>query len=198
MDGAAVTVGRRVLAVGVALLVVVGGGWWVSSLGDEDDRRGPTAAGEAVIEEFVPADREQQQAVTAPLLTGATYDSKALLGQVLVYNVWGSWCAPCVAEAPELVEVAADLAGQVSFIGLNVRDNDAAARAFEAAQGVPYPSVPTSDSGRVMLSFGSALSAAAVPSTLVVDRQGRVAARAIGQVSAATLRALIRPVLAER
>lgn len=191
------SVGNRVLAVAVALVIVIGGGWWVSTLGGEDDRRGPTAAGEAVIEEFAPADRERQQAVTAPLLTGATYDSEALLGQVLVYNVWGSWCAPCVAEAPDLVEVATELAGQVSFIGLNVRDNDAAARAFEAAHDVPYPSVSTSDSGRVMLTFGNALSAAAVPSTLVVDRKGRVAARATGQVSAATLRALIQPVLAE-
>src|SRR3546814_1988370 len=84
-----------------------------------------------------------------------------------------------------------------SDLGINVRDNEAAARAFEREYAVPYDSVVAQDSSRAMLSFAGALAAAAVPTTLVIDREGGVAARAIGPVTAATLRSLIQPVLAE-
>src|SRR3546814_12017161 len=65
-----------------------------------------------------------------------------------------------------------------SDLGINVRDNEAAARAFEREYAVPYDSVVAQDSSRAMLSFAGALAAAAVPTTLVIDREGGVAARA--------------------
>ena len=86
----------------------------------------------------------------------------------------------------------------VVFLGLNVRDNDAAARAFEERFGIEYPSVTSADSPRVSLVFGGQLAASAVPTTLVVDRDGGVAARVTGEVSASTLRALLESVLAEK
>ncbi|MGK2876610.1 MAG: TlpA family protein disulfide reductase [Nocardioides sp.] len=170
--------------------------WLVASGSDGGDPRARSADG-SVVEEFEPDDRIEGEPFQARMLSGDRFDSGDLAGQVAVYNVWGSWCVPCVTEAPELVEVAEEFTGQVQFVGINVRDNDAAARAFERDHDVPYDSVVSSDSSQAILAFQGALAAAAVPTTLVVDAEGRVAARAVGPVTASTLRALIEPVLAE-
>lgn len=114
-------------------------------------------------------------------------------GQVVVLNVWASWCAPCRAEAGALEEVAVQLEGEgVQFIGLNTRDSRAAAQAFIRNYGVTYPSMVDTD-GRIQLLFNDSLPPQAIPSTIVIDQQGRVAARALGTVTAATLRAMIEP-----
>ncbi len=104
---------------------------------------------------------------------------------------------PCATEAPALAEVANEFALQVIFVGINVRDNEAAARAFEREYDVPYESIVASDSATAMLAFQGAMATSAVPTTLVLDRRGRVAARAIGPVTAPTLRALLTPVVDE-
>lgn len=85
----------------------------------------------------------------------------------------------------------------VRFLGLNVRDNDSAAKAFEKRYGITYPSITSADSPRVSLAFGGQLAASAVPTTLVIDAQRRVTARVTGEVSGPTLRALIDTALAE-
>lgn len=179
-----------VIAAAIALLA------WVVAGRSEGDPRA-RAQGGSVVEEFAPADRPNGVPFQARLLSGERFDTATLEGKVVVYNVWGSWCAPCVAEAPALVEVAKEFAGEVTFVGINVRDNDAAARAFEREHGVPYDSITSDDSAEPMSAFHNSLAAAAVPTTLVVDREGRVAARAIGPVTATTLRSLLEPVLAE-
>ena len=79
----------------------------------------------------------------------------------------------------------------MNFLGINVRDNPASAQAFERACEIPYPSVHPDDAGTAILAFDGALTAAAVPSTVVLDEQGRVAARVVGPVDAATLRGLV-------
>src|SRR3546814_3529887 len=91
------------------------------------------------------------------MLSGDTLDTSSLRGEVVVFNVWGSWCVPCATEAPDLVKVANELDTQVVFVGINVRDNEAAARAFEREYAVPYDSVVAQDSSRAMLSFAGAL-----------------------------------------
>lgn len=184
---------RSVLVVLVAIGLIA---WLVADLSEDGDP-GSRAGGESVVEEYAPEDRVQGEPFQAQLLSGERFDSRDLAGEVIVYNVWGSWCAPCVKEAPDLVEVANDFDEQVTFVGINVRDNDAAARAFERDHGVPYDSIVSRDSNRAMLAFQGALAAAAVPTTLLVDAGGRVAARVIGPVTASTLRALIEPILAE-
>src|SRR3546814_18880404 len=131
------------------------------------------------------------------MLSGDTLDTSSLRGEVVVFNVWGSWCVPCATEAPDLVKVANELDTQVVFVGINVRDNEAAARAFERESAFPYDSVVAQDSSRAMLSFAAALAAAAVPTTPVIHREGGAAARAIGAVTAATLRSQIEPVTPE-
>lgn len=119
------------------------------------------------------------------------------VGQVVVLNVWASWCAPCRAEAGALEEVALQFDGKgVQFIGLNTRDSQAAAQAFIRNYGVTYPSLVDTD-GRIQLLFNDSLPPQAIPSTIVIDQQGRVAARALGTVTAATLRAMIEPLLNE-
>lgn len=136
--------------------------------------------------------------VTGALLQGGEFDSAEYPDTVLVYNAWGSWCAPCRAEAPALQEVWEQTRDRgVQFVGVNVKDNDAAARAFEREFGITYPSITTADSGAVLLAFLSNLPPSAIPSTLIVDRDGRVAARIVGATTYTKLRRLVEEVLAE-
>ncbi len=140
--------------------------------------------------------------VVAPELTGVTLEGDQFQlsdhrGQVVVVNVWASWCAPCRAEASELQEVWTQVEGKgVQFVGLNTRDSQAPADAFVARFAITYPNVVDTDGSRQLL-FHDSLPPAAIPSTLVVDRQGRVAARAIGAVDRSRLLGLIEPILAE-
>lgn len=134
--------------------------------------------------------------VTGELLGGGTFDSDALAGQVIVYNVWGSWCAPCRKEAPELAEAARETAGEAVFVGINTRDLDQApALAFVRAFGIDYASIHDPD-GRILLQFDDQLPASAIPSTLVVDAEGRVAARVLGATTKATITGLVADVAA--
>lgn len=139
----------------------------------------------------------------APSLSGTTLDGQVLdlgdfAGDIVVLNVWASWCAPCRAEAPVLAEVSADLADDgVQFIGLNTRDSQAAAQSFAGSKNLDFPHLVDAD-GRLQLLFADTLPPQAIPSTVVIDSQGRVAARALGAVSESSLRGLIEPLIAER
>lgn len=140
-----------------------------------------------------------EQREPAPILAGETLDGDHLStadfpGQMLLINVWGSWCAPCRAEAPALVEVAEQMP-EVQFIGVNTRDlNPAPANAFVRAFDLPYPSIYDPD-GSQLLDFGQ-LPPQAIPSTLIIDAEGRVAARILGEASAATFAGVIEEVKA--
>jgi thiol-disulfide isomerase/thioredoxin len=144
----------------------------------------------------------QSERAPAPDLTGTTLDGEPFaladhLGEVVVLNVWASWCAPCRAEAEDIQQVSSELAGTgVQFVGLNTRDSQAAADAFVDRFGVTYPSVVDTDGSRQLL-FHETLPPAAIPSTIVIDRQGRVAGRAIGEVDRSRLLGMIEPILAE-
>jgi thiol-disulfide isomerase/thioredoxin len=149
-------------------------------------------SGDGVIEQIPVADRRVLPQITGRMLDGGDYDSRGHAGQVVVYNVWGSWCAPCREEAPVLRRVWEENRDDgVRFVGINVRDNDASARAFERRYRITYPSITTADSGRALLAFGPQLPPSAVPSTILVDSQGRVAARVIGATSYGTLSSLV-------
>lgn len=143
------------------------------------------------------AQRAPAPALSGATLSGGSFDLAAQRGSVVVINVWASWCAPCRDEAPELVRVSADLADRgVRFVGLNIRDGSAAARTFVRKYGLRYPNIPD-PAGKLLLGFAGTLPPSAIPSTLVIDAQGRVAARAIGPVDRSRLLGLIEPVLAE-
>lgn len=140
---------------------------------------------------IVPEDeREAAPILEGPSLDGGTLSTVDLIGSPVVINVWGSWCAPCRSEAPELVEATERLGDDVKFLGLNTRDLDQApAQAFVRAFEIPYPNIFDPD-GTLLLGFGQ-VPPKAIPSTLVIDAEGRVAARVIGEVNANTLVALV-------
>ncbi len=155
-------------------------------------------SGSGTITEVPAADRGDPIELAGETLDGDTLDLADLRGQVVVVNVWGSWCPPCRAEAPVLKAVSDDLVGDdVAFVGIDTRDSDAAARAFVENVGLDYPNIIDRD-GVKLLAFHGDINPQAIPSTLVLDRQGRVAARVVGEVTEGTLRALIEPLVAEQ
>lgn len=139
----------------------------------------------------------------APVIDGVTLDdeiwtSADVTNKVIVYNVWGSWCAPCRSEAPALAEASRTLADQAVFVGLNTRDYEKAApRAFVRTFEVPYVNLYDPD-GALLLRFSGQLPPNAIPSTIVVDLEGRVAARIIGETTEATLVGVVQDVAAGR
>ncbi|MDN3028871.1 TlpA disulfide reductase family protein [Streptomyces sp. S.PB5] len=142
---------------------------------------------------------------TAPVLSGKTIDGGELStadykGKVLVVNIWGSWCTPCRAEAKNLQAVYAKYKDQgVQFVGINTRDtNTTSAINFEKEFGVTFPSLydPT---GKQMLRFKKGtLNPQLIPTTLVIDREGKLAARALMALGEENLLGMIKPVLAEK
>jgi thiol-disulfide isomerase/thioredoxin len=140
----------------------------------------------------------------APKLSGETLQKKPLdvadyKGKVVVLNVWGSWCSPCRLEAKNLVKVSKDTAKDgVVFVGINIRDPDPAnAVAFERNHGVDYPSI-YDPSGKLLVGFRGTVPPQTIPTTLVLDRQGKIAARALEPLSEKNLRDMLAPVLAEK
>jgi thiol-disulfide isomerase/thioredoxin len=155
-------------------------------------------SGDGTITRTSLADRAAPVDFAGTTLEGSPFSSRTSRGEVLVVNVWGSWCGPCVAEAPALERAWRELRSRpVRFVGIDTRDQHAAAVAHERRFHVTYPSIDD-DGGRVLLTFRGQLPPTAIPSTLVLDRRGRVAARVIGQVDSSTLRGLVDDVLAER
>jgi thiol-disulfide isomerase/thioredoxin len=142
--------------------------------------------------------RGEPIALEGELLDGGRLDLSELRGDVVVLNVWGSWCGPCRKEAPELQEASDRLADDgVKFVGLNTRDKVDPAKAFTQRFGITFPSLLDPD-GQLQLAFADTLPPAAIPSTLVLDREGRVAARIIGPLpSESVLRGLAEDVVAE-
>jgi thiol-disulfide isomerase/thioredoxin len=184
------------------ILLTSAGLAWVfvgPGFGSAQPERASTGGGGDLIQQFEVGDREDVDAFSGRLLGGGTFDSADLEGRVTVVNVWGSWCAPCREEAPVLAQVARESQDEgVRFLGINVRDNPDAALAFERTYDVPYPSIVPEDSPQALLAFRGTLAAAAVPTTVVVDDTGAVAARVVGTVSLPTLRGLLEDVAAER
>lgn len=132
-----------------------------------------------------------------PTLTGETFDAASVDGKIVVLNVWASWCAPCRAEAPVLQSVSESKAADgVVLIGVNTRDEDNAARAFKDNFGLTFTSVIDRDGSAYLLGLSSTVRIY-TPTTIVLDRQGRIAAWALGEVDESRLRGLIEPVLAE-
>jgi thiol-disulfide isomerase/thioredoxin len=154
--------------------------------------------GTGVVTIVPPADRKQAPAFSGPLLGGSgEFDLAQAKGDVVVLNVWASWCPPCRSEAPALQAVSAELTDQdVQFVGINVRDNETDARAFEQEFGLTYPSVVDTDSA-LLLAFRDTLPPSAIPSTLVIDREGRVAARILDEITQTSLRDLVADIAAE-
>ncbi|MBT5775594.1 MAG: TlpA family protein disulfide reductase [Dehalococcoidia bacterium] len=121
-----------------------------------------------------------------PLLDGGSLNSDELRGEVVVINVWASWCPPCREEAPTLSRVAADLEGSgVSFLGVVQDDTEASARAFAAEADLDFRHAI--DDG----SFDHAYQVQVLPTTYVLDANGGLVATHLGPITEARLRVLI-------
>jgi peroxiredoxin len=195
--------GRTLLLRAAALVVV---GVLAAGCADQVDA-GEPVVGNVAEQGYVSGDGTttivaESERKPAPDLTGTTLDGEPFaladhLGEVVVLNVWASWCAPCRAEADDIQGVWDEVQAKgVQFVGLNTRDSEASAKAFVDRFAVTYPSVVDTDGSRQLL-FHETLPPAAIPSTIVIDRQGRVAGRAIGEVDRSRLLGMIEPILAE-
>ncbi|MGC4957983.1 TlpA family protein disulfide reductase [Actinomadura citrea] len=154
-------------------------------------------SGNGNVTEYKAAQRKSLANVTGERLDGESFKLADLKGKVVVVNFWASWCAPCRGEAPSLQHVYDGKKAQgVEFLGVNFKDSKPNAQAFERKFKVTYPSLFDAD-GRVTLAFRE-VPPSAIPSTLVLDRQGRVAARIIGATTFTKLDPLVGKVLAEK
>ena len=154
-------------------------------------------SGDGAVETIPEAKRGKPVALTGELLDGSAWDIATTRGKVLVLNVWGSWCAPCVAEAPALEKAWAGLQAAkapVQFLGIDFREDPARGAAFVKKAGITYPSL-SDESGVAILALQG--KAPTVPTTLVLDTEGRIAARVNGPASASTLRGLVDDVVAQ-
>lgn len=198
------TLVRRAASVVLVALVAVG---LVACSGNDDladqyragDNKGYIGASGLRYEEIAPADRGQPVEFAGVTDTGEQVSNADYAGEVLVVNLWYAACAPCRAEAPALEEAHQAFEGEpVAFLGLNTSDSAETALAFAKTYDITYPSLITVDDRDVKLAFADVVPLAAVPSTLVLDGEGRVAARIIGQLPGASiLKTLVSDVLAE-
>ena len=141
-------------------------------------------------------DRRAAPTFSGKLLDGSAFSSTALAGDVAVLNFWGSWCAPCRVETPEFQQVYDDVHPRgVQFLGLNVKDQEQLATAFVQSKGITFPSV-YDPKGQVALAFRD-YPANAIPSTIVLDTKGRVAAVYTSEVRTDDLRTVLDQVLKE-
>jgi thiol-disulfide isomerase/thioredoxin len=141
-------------------------------------------------------DRIPAPAIHGETLDGAPLDISALKGKVVVVNFWASWCAPCRAEASRLVKVAKDTAPLgVTFVGIDFKDTRSGAKRFVEVHDVPYPSL--FDQPGVVLTRLHKLVPQTPPSTMVLDRKGRIAAMFIGGITESQLAGPVRAVAAE-
>jgi len=156
-------------------------------------------AGDGSVTEIPVDDRGDVIEFDGTLEDGSTVSSADYAGEVLVVNFWYASCAPCRAEAPDLKDLSEQFADQgASFLGVNVRDKAASAIAFNESYAITYPSVMDVDDGGMQLAFSGSIPPNAVPTTLVLDSSGRVAARILGQVnSPSILETLIEDTIAE-
>ncbi len=154
------------------------------------------AAAAASVTVVAPSERRAAPTVSGALLDGSPYDVGTLAGTVVVLNFWGSWCAPCLAEAPNLEQVYRDTkASGVAFVGIDVKDEAASAVSMQRVHGVTYPSL-FDPSQSIAVRFRD-LPPTAVPSTIVIDRVGRVAARFLGAIQVSQLEPVVRQIAAE-
>ena len=142
-----------------------------------------------------PDQRKELPTVSGPSLgSNQTISSQDYRGKVVVINVWGSWCPPCRKEAPDLQAASVETSDVAQFVGITSKDYDPApAEAFVRSFKITYPSIydPT---GKALLAFAGELPPSAIPSTMIIDRQGRLAVRVLGEVSKITLVDMINDV----
>jgi peroxiredoxin len=197
-------IGVRLLAPVVALAALLSGctaesdhlaGVYESGTG------GGYISGDGRVVQIAASDREQPVAFEGTLDTGDAFDSADVLGEVVIVNFWYASCPPCREEAPDLEALHQQFAdAAVTVVGVNVSDTAGTAQKFEAEHGVSYPSIIDYEDNAVQLAFaGGKYAPNSVPTTLVLDKQGRVAARFSGLIESPSVVAdIVDELLAEK
>jgi len=190
---------RRVLALTLVLLAGVLAGCATGSDAVDVSNGGEfrfvagTPDGEVIDE----GDRASAPEFSGVLLDGSDFDSSSLAGDIVVINFWGSWCAPCRVETPEFQQVYDEVSAEgISFLGINVKDDRQLAQAFLDDNGIAFPSV-FDPRGEIALAFRD-YPANAIPSTIILDQHGRVAAVYVAVVAADELRRVLDTLVAQR
>jgi peroxiredoxin len=196
---------RRILSALAAVTLVAG---LAACSGQNDDlanlyREGNTQgfiSSDGRVETIPAAKRGEALSFTGTAVDGSTVSSADFAGDVVVLNFWYAACGPCRAEAPVLEETFQDTkADGAQFLGVNIYDGPEQATSFDETYGITYPSILARGDVDLKLAFADWTSLQAAPTTLVVDREGRVAARLFGQLpDATTLRDLVEDTLAEK
>ncbi|MFL0564534.1 MULTISPECIES: TlpA family protein disulfide reductase [Microbacterium] len=196
---------RRILAALAAVTLVAG----LAACSSENDnlsdlyREGNTQgfiSSDGRVETIPAAQRGEALSFTGTDVDGKTVSSTDFTGDVLVLNFWYAACGPCRAEAPVLEQTYQDTKAEgAHFLGVNIYDGPEQATSFDETYKITYPSILARGDVDLKLAFADWTSLQAAPTTLVVDREGRVAARLFGQLpDATTLRDLVDDTLAEK
>lgn len=185
---------RAAIAVAAVAIAVLAG----CSAGDGVANQGDTGyiSGNGNVEEFPASERQEAPSFEGTLASGEEWSSDDHADEVMVVNFWYAACPPCRAEAPDLAEISQEYTGDVQLLGINGTDDAATADAFAQTYGITYPSLDDGDASAVAALEGL-VPLRAMPTTVVLDREGRPAARIVGLASKITLSGLIDDVLAE-
>jgi thiol-disulfide isomerase/thioredoxin len=197
---------RAAVAAAVAVLVLAGcsGSGSGGAAGSAGSAGGAASAGsgtayvsgDGAVTRVPPGRRGAPVSLVGSTLEGIRLDVATLRGKPLVLNIWGSWCPPCRKEAADLQSAYQQLQTRASFVGINTKDSTAAALAFQRRFAIGYPSVV--DTGGLLLQLRGAIGPVSYPTTLVLDGQGRIAARVSGPVTTGTVTGLVADVAAGR
>ncbi|GGZ53143.1 hypothetical protein GCM10010387_54150 [Streptomyces inusitatus] len=186
------------VAGGLVLLTACGGGETGKSGGGDDSNFVTNTGGISTVAQ---GERRSTGELSGETLEGENLDVADLKGKIVVLNVWGSWCPPCRVEAPHFVKVSNELKPKgVEFVGINTRDRQKGpALAFEKDYDVDYPSL-FDPAGKLLVNGfpKGTLAPQAIPSTVVLDREGKIAARSLMALNEKQLRKMIDPLIAEK
>ena len=193
---------RRASALALAAAVIVLAGCTSSDPLAQQYREGTGQgyiSGDGAYTVIAEADRGEPVEFSGLIENGDAVSSDDYRGDVLVVNFWYAGCPPCRLEAADLETLSQRFAADgVSFLGVNIYDQAPTALSFAEEFGVTYPSILDVNDGSVRLAFAGQVAPNAVPTTLVLDQQGRVAARISGLLTEpSVLRSMITDVLAE-
>lgn len=189
---------RYVAAAALACVALVVAGCTSEAGAGEQVANPGYVSGDGSTRQWAPAERGEPVTLTGTDYAGEAVDTSEWLGEVVVINTWFAACPPCRVEAPDLAAISAERAAEgVHLLGLNRTDDAGAAQAFEKNFEIPYPSIDDRE-GTATAALQGVAPIAATPTTIVLDRQGRVAARILGLLERSTLDAMIDDVLAEQ